>query len=1316
MMQQALMKSAIEIPDQLEPEEDRIPTRDHEGLARRAWILQSALFMGIPIDDILPQSLTDNMELKRISQEFQIVMRELLGKGYHHDRSVGNFIKKLNGYAKLYCYSSKKVIRSDDIHTMLQVFSPSMTKELMASIANATRDMYRNTKLEMDRLSAAKKISLPYRHPSLLRGVDNTYPHGQGSYGQSNEWGYGKQSSVEFTNASATRSGKSLHPFLLVPMHIDALPSGSKALSCEFTHETMLFASDGSIMKNDHVSMTDAWARYMKPLTGNDELWEQSSSKNGDLSKRLFIQHPQKKITWFSALVTAGNSPLDQEKFTKIEIFLGKTKKIGEITYDSRSSAILSTAQAHLNSFLARYIASELAAYGFAAIMGLSVPQSCEVPPNGNPWLSFRISGRLSSTPSMAMGQAAFPENYIVFSRDKEDAYTTDTSRVLRWEEFDKEVRVIHANDGVLRIMHDSFNYHVDIMVLPKARGMKVTLFSDSFNYIDELRVQPQNKDSAEFIGKVALAQAMGIQDAPDYSEIECLVTHVPMNLSSKNGVRLRPAFEMGDILPSGDYAPLDSLPQSSISYHMNAASTVIYKNSNMSRIRGDLTGSLKLFESQTIDQSHFSEYATWQDVVASCQKQFSSNFFRAKKKKDREELFSESHIQFLIANIHTQLNAHETNQESITVVPEVKEKDDNTFCTSEFFPLLRTSLLKYGLSYDVYLIKRISHKSYHEAIFPQEKTFFNSLFSFMITCKNAYGQEICVYQPSYSVQAGNYPRYSSIGDILCGYLPDFMLWMCREGLRNHKNDQLSSAYFAQRSDGYPSLTKDKREDETLPFSPDASMIVFQKEMVRRWISYHFPSISRTSSGYHGSDLSILDHLILSVQMVDEPRGTDDYCPSSELDDEDMARLLRITMLLHDIGKSSVLDGGIGPHAINHERYSSALAAKLLPQFFLKRSECESIEKWIYHHSAFEYAVAGKYGNLEDASAHIAKLCGSVTDAAMLYHIYRCDLDSSSREPYDKTSKEESFSPEELLEKIESYLESSSFSPVATQKIHCQRTFDTVSKFWNNLAGLSANGEKAIRKDDLENYLGVSMYSISRQKFSIEYLLKAESMLPEIRKNPELSFARSLGMSYEGPTGSIVRCFQWVNVDSIQNIFLEGLMPYASIDGRSIYASVNEAAPLPVPLYNENFVALLVFDYHCGKMIKRHKLDELAKEFSQAKKATMGSPLFSLSICENDLVDNARIGLKLGYSASLDVHNDKKILCCFDPSRAALITALMVPMSTARKELSADFKGTPMEFLDRQHTGRFKKVSLPDLAYEDLRVRNNNIQWISDVQ
>jgi len=80
------------------------------------------------------------------------------------------------------------------------------------------------------------------------------------------------------------------------------------------------------------------------------------------------------------------------------------------------------------------------------------------------------------------------------------------------------------------------------------------------------------------------------------------------------------------------------------------------------------------------------------------------------------------------------------------------------------------------------------------------------------------------------------------------------------------------------------------------------------------------------------------------------------------------------------------------------------------------------------------------------------------------------------------------------------------------------------------------------------------------------------------------------------------------------------------------------------------------------------------------------------------------------------VHNDKKILCCFDPNRTALITALMVPMSTARKELSADFKGAPMEFLDRQHTGKFKKVSLPDLAYEDLRVRNNNLQWISDVQ
>lgn len=1314
-MQQMMMKSAIDIIDSSKEPEKKLPNRNESEKAKRAWASNDALFMGVPVEKILPSAILESAEIRNIDQEFSRTMMSILVGVGHNSQATEAFIKKMSGYAKLYCYAGKKVIRSDDIQTMARVFSPGIPNKTLIAVARTVRSMFQSVKNEIAQLRVNKKIYVPYRHPSLSTKTDSAYPYGQGSYGQSNQWGYGKQSSIEFTNSMAISSGNTIHPFVLVPFSIRLLPSGSREIFCEFVNESFTVDEEGSIRNNGYNAFSKQWYDYFKKHVNDISSWQQSTVQKTKKIRRIFIPHPKKEVTWFSAIVTEDDSPFEDSALSKLEIFLGKNKKIGEVNYRDSEKKTLVQSQVQLILFLGRYMASELAAYAFSSARGLCIPQSCEVPPNGDPWMAFRISGRMSSTPSIAIGQTAVSDNYIVFARDREDSHGAGVSSRLEWEEFEKEARVIHVNDGVLRVMHDSFNYHVDVRILPRGKGIKATLFSDSFNYVDEACIKPTSKVDLSLIGKIALAQSIGVQQSPDYSDMECIVTHVPMRLDSSDAVRFRPAFETSETFLSANYAPFDSLPQDSISYHVNSASTVMYKNSRMNRIRGDLTASLKLFDSQTIDQVHFSEYGTWRDVIASCEKQLTSHFFRNLKKKDRQELFSDNHAQTLVANISAQLDAIDARGETVAIIPEVSEKTENTFVQKDMFLLLRTSPLRYGLSYDVYLLKRTPHKSYNESIVPQEKTFFNSLFSFLIICSNADGHEICIYQPSYSLYSGNYPRHASIGDILCGYLPDFMLWMCREGLQAHKVDQLSSAYFSQLADGHFVGKKAKKNDEELPFSPDASMMIFQKEMVRRWLSYHFPSISRTSSGYHGGDMTVIDHILQSVEMVDEPRGNDDYCPSSELSNERLSTLLRITMLLHDVGKSSISDGGVGPQSADHERHSAALAAKLLPQFFLRQDENESVQKWIYHHSAFEKALSGKFGDIQDAAAHIAKISGSPGSVNMLYHIYRCDIDSSVRDPEDSKEETAPFTAEELLEQSESYLDSSSFKTVNLTYPNSTRNFDPISKFWQNMTALSPNGEKALRSFDIENYYGVSRYSIPRQKFSIEYLLKAESMLSEIRAHPELSFARALGMAYDGPTGSVVRCFQWVNTGSVQNIFLEGMMPYASIDGRSIYASVNEAAPLPGPLHNENLVALLVFDYHCGKIIHRKQIEKLARDFVIMKKISVESSLVSLSMDENDLIDHARIGMRLGYGASMDEHKGRKIICCFDPNRVALITALMVPVTTAQRELSRNFNGSPMSFYDRQHTGRFKKTTLPALSYEDLRIGGNSIQWINDI-
>ena len=1312
-MMQRLFKSIIELIPEEDPNENIVKQVSDDKTYHRIWSKNTASFMGIPIAEILPRCILENKVINDAEKLFTSQFSRLAESSKQSFEMRSVLSKKIADYSKLYCYAGKKTIRSEDIRLMLNVFSRSLDKADIKTIAKLTRSMYASINNEMERMQNSGEISLPYRNPSLAPGKDDIYPHGQGSYGQSSTWLYGKQSHIDYSNLLASSTGEAIHPFVLVKMSFEKDNTSRTTIRCEFIDESFTIDGDGYMTSESSSTLSYAWQDYIEEKLAQP--WSVMKYDSGYHVKKTQIIHPTTGIVWFSAEEKTSNyskSAVVIDTEYKMEIFLGKRKKIGEIKYFSKSNNNDEESTQRFLEFLGKYIASEIACYAYASCLALSIPHCCEVPPNGNPWLAFRLSGKLSAVPSISMGQSAYPENYLWLASDAEDKSQYRSAQRADWTSFYQEIKEIIVKESVTRYTHDAFNYHVDVTRLPRDLGATISLFSDSFNFIDEIRVAPSDLDRLSIAGRVALAHALGILNTPTYADIDCPPLPVPVR-SSTDSKPAKPVISFGS-----EESVFESMPHSIISYHVNSSSTVIYKTSDMSQIRGNITNSVDMFDAPTIDQNNLSSFVSWGDFSIFCQDHFQQNF--------NEQFMNLPHAYFTPLSlerfndaIQKNFYVHEINNLGLESIPEVKQKNENTFVSLQPKTLITTPPLSNGLSYIVRLIRFISHKSVLESMGPVQKTIFNSLFSFYIVCTNSNGQEICIYQPSFMIKAGNYPRYASLSDIMCGYLPDFMCWMSNEGLRSHKASQVSSASYAQLAENHRITTKTAAKDEEMPFSPDASMGDLQKEIVRKWLAYHFPSLALINQGIGKRNMTILDHLMESTLAVDRTRGKEDYSPAKHINDESVTRLLRLAMLLHDVGKSFPSDGGVGPSASNHPAYSAALARKLLSQFFLKNNEIEMIEKWIYYHDVFEKASRGTYGSLNESGLHIAKIAETIDDAEILYHIYRCDTDFlrnyRKKDSKEKENAEDWLDPEDILDSVVQYIKSGSFPKIKGEKKSISRSFDAIGFFWANMDSLSTNGEKVIRKQSIANDYLVASRPMNKTVFSPEYLVKAESIIKEINKNTHLSFARALDMSYDGNTGRIARCFHWVNMDSVQTIFLEGMMPYASIDGRSIYASINSASPLPVPLYNDDYVALIVFDYHCGDMISKSELEKISKDYVSWKKNKLGTSIFSLTRDENDLIDNARIGLDLGYASSLDVHAKKKILCCFDPARIALITAMAVPMKVATRDLSPDFKGNPLHFFSRSHTGFFRKVQLPELSYADLKIEEKNDLWLGGI-
>jgi hypothetical protein len=236
-----------------------------------------------------------------------------------------------------------------------------------------------------------------------------------------------------------------------------------------------------------------------------------------------------------------------------------------------------------------------------------------------------------------------------------------------------------------------------------------------------------------------------------------------------------------------------------------------------------------------------------------------------------------------------------------------------------------------------------------------------------------------------------------------------------------------------------------------------------------------------------------------------------------------------------------------------------------------------------------------------------------------------------------------------------------------------------------------------------------------------------KTVINQIKTNPAISYARDLGMSYDGATGSIARCFVWTNKNSVNNMFFLGMKNYLGLSYSGLHALVNS------PIKNKESIAsimssinnyekivddkyMIVFDYHMGKVIMQKDLEETYLAWKKWKQSKNGSSLFSLTLTNNDMFDMEKVALHMGYSTI--INNDGTIVCA-DSSRIAIIgayevranTSEVAPSDMASEKYYGDNPATVSVLLPM---GNKEKVLLPKLDHSEIFISNNHTHFLSN--
>jgi len=500
---------------------------------------------------------------------------------------------------------------------------------------------------------------------------------------------------------------------------------------------------------------------------------------------------------------------------------------------------------------------------------------------------------------------------------------------------------------------------------------------------------------------------------------------------------------------------------------------------------------------------------------------------------------------------------------------------------------------------------------------------------------------------------------------------------------------------------------------DSVPFSMDATMSLEQFPSVRQWLVAQLPSLFRMQQSIAHKDNDVLNHILDSVRLVDSTR-LDGYCSSVQLKDEHKSSLLRLTMLLHDIGKCDRTDHGDGGLNSNHARISASLAHKLLDAFYLPRNDKEKIIKYIQYHDLIGSAQNGKFGNLEESITHVGKVSETVDDLEMFYHVFRCDVDAipcygeMGQEFGITISPSTGCNPRQFVDLVKNFIENSKFSKITQQIFPAEIELVPTNQIWKATDDVSFHGQNPLKAIRLSSKKPFSPFPHNISSYNAGYAMKFSHLIDEIYDNSHLSYAKELGMTYEGSTGTVVRCFLWTMPKLVQPMFQDGALPYFGIDGRAIIASLNKPAPAPVFPNSETTHALVVFDYHMGKHASRSDLVKIASKWKHHKRYKLGATMFSLNYDDNDSIDYAKIALDVGITSLVFDHRDVSYVSCLDPKRIALLSAFEFPAKSYGKYEMNHILEKPMSFYSIHSNGSQRMIELPKMHDSEIHLSEDN--------
>lgn len=1233
----------------------------------------------------------------------------------------------------------RKTIYSKDVATLIFSETLGISNQTLQAVYDLTCSTY----AMMDFLCFSKHAILKFEklqnHPSILHGKQITRKlnspihtssldnYGQGSYDLSGDWQFGNQRLPSVINQNAQFGHDIIHPVYGIKFSF-VIDESKKFYILYMNHpgQGISMFSDGTVKSEDLAWLSDYFTKIaFEKMSDDIGLWisyEDHTRKH----KSIYVSFSEKKEKNFFVRCLAAKYSYGNHVNWYSEIIDPNSQKVAEYSFSDSGSS--HDAEQHKN-FLARkigeYVAAEIVAYAFACINGRRIPHAAVVPPDGNPWTALRISGSVSSIPPFMTGQAAFngttlrPIVKMIDMAPSRDGAISDLFPIDKhappflhlhsWQEFEKQSVCVFTSENSVNVSFSPDHYYMNVRYYGLHAMLLATLRSASGDFIDEVAFHcPLNPNISE-ISKAILGRTLRVVGAPKPDQLGLQVCKKPITFDLDRTQYAQPSVEA----PTSINRNLLSLQNSWESTNVNPSSLVISKFSNPSNVYGNLTKKISWFDKKTVENTQESKIkiSTIEEFSHKCIVYFKSQYISdsVHEKENVESSISAGQISSAIMSIADKKHSKNyiprlSRINNIGMKSEDSNRESFVFCQVMHQP--------HSLSYVIVLkgehwpqIENSFTKEYVEIEPGSGRDDYVRLFEFEIICVDSSGNPMVKYCPNYQLGQVSVPRCANIEEIICGYLPDFICWMSSEGIHLHR--------MSTNSIRFSNTQLTPKNISSLIFN--SSLIYSNINSIKTWLLSYFPSLNDMNQNPAHDSVSVLEHLLNSTVLVDLPRD-DGYCPSNEVSSGEDLACLRAALLLHDIGKSAPQDGGVGGYSTDHVDKSVKLAWPIIEQFSLRDHQKELTLFLIKNQEMIAKAHSGEIGTIDRAIAHIGQLCGDEKTAELLYHMHRCDHDSAFI--FDQQSSYESIkihdstnmTSRQLIDRVKSYINTSVFSAIDKSiLIPENQSSKTISFHEINQSNSEkkSNGEKVLQTIHLSNINKIYQKEYQSLAYNPEYWTAAPQLYDEAASSPELSFAKSFGMSYDGATGTIVRGFYWTSPQYVEYLSQNGLCAYDKTNNFSISAminapDINEISELKK--FPQNI--LLVFDYHVGKFLTENELKYLGNIWRNWNKSKYGQQLFSLNYNGNQDESNPQIALDFGYSSILSNKSDPQdaavmSIICLDPSRIGLIGAYDYQKSTDKYQQSTA-KITPIHLPMELSGGKIQRILSPHISQEEV--------------